>query len=272
MACREAKRKRGPERPKEEQTWATAMTDGPHSNEPTTDADAGATASPAAGIIAADGTSAQPAGDERSAKAPRVIWLLAALIVIGLPTAVGLAMLIRPPSLVVSAGESASLGELSSSAPLRARGGEDVTRPGWVRSDWADAVPGMTAFELTSDSDVSLGNGRLRPSLGISCADGRTDVHMTTGGTAPIDPETAGHSVTLTFDQSRPQSQQWVAAHDQRALFAQDGLAVAGQISTARELRFGFTHYMSGPVVVDFDLRGADEVMVAMVEPCGWDD
>lgn len=248
------------------------MTDGPHSNEPTTDADAGATASPAAGATAADGPTAKPAGDQRPAKAPRVIWLLAALIVIGLPTSVGLAMLIRASSPAVSAGESASLGELSSSAPLRARGKEDVTRPGWVRSDWVDAVPGMTAFELTSDSDVSFGNGRLQPSLGISCADGRTDVHVTTGGTAPIDPVTAGHPVTLTFDQSRPQTQQWIAAYDQRALFSQNGLAVAGQIFTARKLRLGFTHFMAGPVVVDFDLRGADEVMVAMVEPCGWDD
>ena len=227
---------------------------------------------PEAGITAADGTSAQPPGDRGLAKAPGLIWVLAALIVVGLPTAVGLAMFIRSSSPVVSVGESVSLGELSSSAPSRARGREDAARTGWVRSDWADGVPGMTAFELTSDSDVSFGNGRLRPRLGISCADGRTDVHVTTGGTAPIDPETAGHSVTLTFDQSGPQTRPWVAAHDQRALFAQNGLAVAGQISTARELRLGFTHYMSGRVVVDFDLRGAEAVMAAMAEPCGWDD
>ena len=90
--------------------------------------------------------------------------------------------------------------------------------------------------------------------------------------TAHINPETSGHVVNLTFDESGAQTQQWVAADDQRALFAQDGLAIAGQIATARQLRFGFTHYMSGPVVVDFDLRGTDDVIASMTEPCGWGD
>ena len=95
-------------------------------------------------------------------------------------------------------------------------------------------------------------------------------MHVLTGGTAHIDPETYGHVVNLTFDQTRPQAQQWVAAHDQRALFAQDAMTVAARIASARQLSFGFTHYMSGPVVVEFDLRGADHVIASMAEPCGW--
>ena len=95
---------------------------------------------------------------------------------------------------------------------------------------------------------------------------------MTTGGTAHINPETSGHVVNLTFDQTDPQPQQWIAANDQRALFAQDPLTVAGRIATARQLRFGFTHYMSGPVVVEFDLRAADEVIASIAESCGWSD
>jgi hypothetical protein len=55
-------------------------------------------------------------------------------------------------------------------------------------------------------------------------------------------------------------------------VFALDGLAVTNRIATARDLRFGFTYYMSGPVVVDFDLRAADAVMASMAEAGGWGD
>ena len=252
---------------------ASAMSDGPYSSDSTTDVGGIATApSPEATTSAADGMTGQPADERQRARAPRIIWLLATLIVVGLPIAVGLATFFSPPGPVASASDGASLGELSSAAPSRSGESEDVTGPRWVRPAWADAVSGLTVFELVAGGDVSFANGRLRPSLGISCAGGQTDVHVTTGGTAHINPETSGHVVNLTFDQSGTQAQQWTAAQDQRALFAQDGLAVAGRIASARQLRFGFTHYMSGPVVVDFDLRGADEVIASMAEPCGWGD
>ena len=255
---------------------ASVMSDGPYSSDPTTDVGGGATApSPEAATSADDGSIGQPADGERRAKAPRIIWLLAALIVIGLPTTVGLATFLSPPGSAPSASDTSdngSLGELGRTAPSRSRGSEDITGPTWVRPAWAETVSGLTVFELAAGSDVSFTNGRLRPSLGISCAGGQTDVYVTTGGTAHINPETSGHVVNLSFDQSGLQAQPWIAAHDHRALFALDGLAVAGRIATARQLRFGFTHYMSGPVVVDFDLRGADAVMASMAKPCGWGD
>lgn len=218
-------------------------------------------------------TPAESSSSGRRATAPRIVWVLAGFIVIAVPTVVGLATFLSPPGpAAAEAAESTSLAELSTSVPLRSRGAEDVTRPRWVRPDWADTVPGLTAFELTAGNDVSFANGRLRPSLGISCLDGQTDVHVTTGGTAPIDPETSGHVVQLTFDKQSPQAQRWVAAKDQRSLFALEPLVVASEIATARALQFGFTHYMTGPVVVEFDLRGAGDMIAAMTEPCGWAD
>lgn len=251
---------------------ASVMSDGLYSSDSTTDVVGVQTSpSPEATTTADDGALEQTADQPRRAKAPRVIWLLAALIVVAVPTAVGVATYLSPaPS--EPGTDSASRGELSSVTPSHARATEDVAGPRWVRPAWADAVSGLTAFELAAGNDVSFANGRLRPNLGISCDDGRTDVHVTTGGTAHINPETSGHVVNLTFDESGAQTQQWVAAADQRALFAQDGLAVAGRIATSRQLRFGFTHYMSGPVVLDFDLRGADDVIATMAEPCGWGD
>lgn len=249
------------------------MSDGPYSSDPTTDVGGGATAPSAeAATSAHDSSIGQPADGERRAKAPRIIWLLAALIVIGVPTSVGLATFLSAPRPVPSMSDGGSLAEPSRAAPSRSPDSEDVTSPTWVRPAWADAVSGLTVFELAAGSDVAFGNGHVRPNLGISCAGGQTDVHVTTGGTAHINPETSGHVVNLSFDQSGPDAQEWIAAHDHRALFALDGFAVAGRIATARQLRFGFTHFRTGPVVVDFDLRGADAVLASMAEPCGWGD
>ena len=95
-------------------------------------------------------------------------------------------------------------------------------------------------------------------------------VHIVTGGTALVDPQTSGHVVHLTFDDVRKQSQQWTAADDMRALFAPAPQEIAYQIRQSTRLSFGFSHYMSGPIVVEFDLRGADAVIDSMAEPCGW--
>ena len=251
---------------------ANAMGEELSSSDSVTDVGGGATeASPGATTRADDGTSGRSAAEQRRAKAPRIIWLLAAMIVVGVPTAVGVATFFSPSAPAESPSDSA-IGELNSAAPPRSSVFEDVTGPRWVRPAWAETVPELTVFELAAGNDVSFANGRLRPSVGISCADGQTDVYVTTGGTAQINPETSGHVVNLTFDQTGALAQQWVAADNQRALFAQNGLAVAGRIATARQLHFGFTHYMSGSVVVDFDLRGADDVLASMAEPCGWGD
>lgn len=143
--------------------------------------------------------------------------------------------------------------------------------PTWSRPDWADTTPGMTAFELPAANDVPFANGRLRPSLGVSCDPEGTQLYVITGGTAIVDPELSGHVVHLEFDDSVDVSQHWTAAPDMRTLFAPDPVAMAEAVERADRLRFGFSHYMSGPTVVEFDLRGADEVLRSMVEPCGWD-
>ena len=140
----------------------------------------------------------------------------------------------------------------------------------WRQPAWADTVAGMTAFELAANGDVSFANGRIRPTLGISCTDGDAEVHMTTGGTAIIDPQTSGHMVRLRFDGSPEQVQQWTASDDQRTLFATDPRGVADHFATANTLEVGYTHYLTGPVTVNFDLWGGDEVVRSMAESCSW--
>ena len=199
-------------------------------------------------------------------------WVVALMIVIGLPVAVAVATYLQPSVPSENRVDGSSLGELGTVDPSVVFAAEDLSGPTWVRSSWADSMPGVTAFELSAGGDVMFANGRHRPTLGVSCRDGQTDVHVTTGGTALIDPQTSGHVVNLMFDDRKAARQQWVAAQDQRALFAGDGRAAVRQIASARRLRFGFTHYMSGPTTVDFDLRGAQEVIGLMAEECGWND
>ena len=202
------------------------------------------------------------------ARSRRFLVMAVVTLVIGLPICVGVLAYMSP-----SRASGDQVDADGSVGDLRAGAGSDEVgfSPRWTRPSWADSMRGMTAFELPADSDVPFGNGRLRPTLGVTCAGGRTDVHVVTEGTAIVDPETSGHVVHLTFDEASEQTQQWAAADDMRALFAPAPFAIANQIKRSRRLRFGFSHYVTGPTVVEFDLRGADAVIESMAEPCGWD-
>ena len=140
----------------------------------------------------------------------------------------------------------------------------------WRQPAWAEAAGGVTAFELAANGDVPFANGRIRPTLGISCAAGETEVHLTTGGTAIIDPQTSGHMMRMTLDGADEQVQLWVASDDQRTLFATDPRGVAESLATADSLQLVFIHYVAGPVTVDFSLWGANDVVGATAESCGW--
>ncbi len=142
----------------------------------------------------------------------------------------------------------------------------------WRQPVWADADAGMTAFELTANGDVPFANGRIRPTLGVGCADGQAEVHLTTGGTAIIDPQTSGHTVRMRLDGADEQVEHWNASDDQRTLFATDPRGVAESLATADTLQLVFTHYLAGPVTVDFSLRGVDEVVQSTAEACKWED
>ena len=200
----------------------------------------------------------------------KVLFLAVGLLVIGIPLCVGILAFMNPPVAATEVDASAD-GALADNSGSDTKS-ENVAfaDPLWTRPEWADAMEGMTAFELPAATDVLFGNGRLRPTLGVTCSREGTAVHIVTGGTALVDPQTSGHVVHLTFDDVRKQSQQWTAADDMRALFAPAPQEIAYQISQSTRLSFGFSHYMSGPIVVEFDLRGADAVIDSMAEPCGW--
>ncbi len=202
-----------------------------------------------------------------AARGNRAMWIVAGVIVVGLPLGVGIVSFVQPVDIGASQAEAVP----ATSAPdVEREAGENAADPTWTRPAWADGVAGAVAFELPAENDVRLANGRLRPTLGISCVSDRTDIHVMTGGSAPIDPVTSGHVVKLTFDGATMFEEQWLASNDQRSLLAPRPLELALRIASARTLDFGFTHYMTGSEVVEFDLRGADELVASMAKPCGW--
>lgn len=215
-------------------------------------------------VVPATPTSPEP-GAQGSAESEaqgsagrKVLFLAVGLLVIGIPLCVGILAFVNPPVAATEVDASAD-GALADNSGSDTKSGDVAfADPLWTRPEWADAVEGMTAFELPAATDVLFGNGRLRPALGVTCSGEGTAVHIVTGGTALVDPQTSGHVVHLTFDDVRKQSQQWTAADDMRALFAPAPQEIAYQIRQSTRLSFGF------------DLRGADAVIDSMAEPCGW--
>ena len=199
----------------------------------------------------------------------KLMWVVAGVIVVGLPIGVGVVAFKSTPA-GANAANAATPDVVAAPAVEPTVLESKSLDPTWLRPAWADEVEEMVAFELPAAADVRLANGRLRPTLGISCAAGRTDIHVVTGGSAPLDPVTSAHVVKLAFDGSPTREERWTASEDQRALMAPDPLKLAMSIAAAHRLELGFTHYMTGAEIVEFDLRGADKIVASMVEPCGW--
>ena len=211
----------------------------------------------------------------RGAAARRAIVLSVAVLgIVGLAAGAGVVTLLQtseaPEVVPVSIDAPLTLGALGAARGPLAPEADASPNPVWTRPSWADTMPRVVAFELEADNDVRVATRRVRPLLGISCASGVTGVYVMTGGAASIDSETPGHTVHITFDETGEFVQQWLDADDHQALFAPDPRALAGRLATVQRMRFGFTHYLSGAVVVDFDLRGADEWVRSVARPCGW--
>jgi hypothetical protein len=199
----------------------------------------------------------------------RALIILAALLGLGVPLGVGIFTFMNPTA---AASEPSPEDALDASASVEDVEEAAIAYPLWTRPGWADSMSGTIALELPSADDVLFANGRLRPTLGMTCSGEGTSVHIVTGGTALVDPQTSGHVVHLTFDDGGEQSEQWTATDDMRALFAPAPREFAHQMKQATRLSFGFSHYMSGPITIEFDLRGADTVIDEISEPCGWTD
>lgn len=141
-----------------------------------------------------------PTDPEPNKPAPRgrrALIMLAALVGLGIPLGVGIFAFMNPAA---AAGEPSTEDAVDDAASVEDLEDAAIAYPLWTRPGWADSLAGTTALELAAADDVLFVNGRLRPTLGMTCSGEGASVHVVTGGTALVDPQTSGHVVHLTFD------------------------------------------------------------------------
>ena len=144
--------------------------------------------------------------------------------------------------------------------------------PTWVgrrKAVWARDGSKTIAFELSALKDVGPAT-RARPSLVVRCLSGNTEVFLSLGTAASIEPNSDRHTVRLQIDGEGPSEQQWLDSESSAELFAPDGAALARRLAQAHTLRVGFTPYNSQPVVAAFNVAGFDELVGLVASTCHW--
>jgi hypothetical protein len=202
-------------------------------------------------------------------------WTIAALVVGALVTgAVALGLMAgqsaSSQNVQPRAQSPAPTGGQLAHATTAAGGAAAVSRPKWTGSrqpQWARDGSKTIAFELEAENDVAVWMKRVRPLLAVRCLSHNTEVFVLPHSAASIEPNDR-HTVRVSFDHGAEVQQQWFGSDDNQALFAPDGVALANQIANARTLRVGFTPYNAAPVVIEFDVRGFDELRGSVEKTC----
>ena len=203
-------------------------------------------------------------------------WVIAGLVIGALVTGAA--------ALGLMAGQSASPetalaraqspapagGQLAHAATAAAAAPAGPFRSKWTGSKqarWARDGSKTIAFELEAEKDIAVWMKRVRPFLAIRCLYHNTEVMVLPDSAASIEPNDR-HTVRVGFDGGADAQQLWFGSDDHQALFAPDGAAFANQIATARTMRFGFTPYNAKPVVIEFDVRGFDDLIGLVAKTC----
>jgi glycine/D-amino acid oxidase-like deaminating enzyme len=201
-------------------------------------------------------------------------WVMAALVVGALVTgaaALGLmAGQSAAPETVQPRAQSPAPagGQLAHAAASAASNGP--FRSKWTGSKqprWARDGSKTIAFELEAEKDIAVWMKRVRPYLAVRCLYHNTEVMVMPDSAASIEPNDR-HTVRVSFDDGPEVQQLWFGSDDHQALFTPDGAGLANQIATARTMRFGFTPYNAKPVVIEFDVRGFDDLIGVVAKTC----
>src|SRR2546421_6085901 len=198
-------------------------------------------------------------------------WVIAALV--------GAALLSGVAALGLIAGQSTSSENARVPSPSSSPFARTTTaavapvgpfRSKWIGSKqprWARDGSKTISFELEAERDIAVWMKSVRPYLGVRCFHHNTEVMVLPDSAASIEPNDR-HTVRVGFDGGADVQQLWFGSDDHQALFAPDGAAFANQIATARTLRFGFTPYNAKPVVIEFDVRGFDDLIGLVAKTC----
>jgi hypothetical protein len=122
---------------------------------------------------------------------------------------------------------------------------------------------------LGAEKEVAKpGGGSIQPQLVLRCKGGKVDVYTITG--IPAAEELPDHraSATVRFGKEKPVEMRLDRSAEGDALFWPDAAANAERLSRAGRLVFQFSPKGFEPVVLEFDLRGIEEVYPQLAEAC----
>ena len=210
-----------------------------------------------------------------------------------LPPAKGMSALMLIAGIVACTGAAVTIGFVSAGHAAREQGGRPVprttatitsasiaggasatvpARAGWSsarQARWVSNHPRSMAVEVDAARSVTVWMKQVRPTLVVRCLQKRVDVFVYTDSAARIEPQDENHTVSVALDAGVASSERWPDSAEHDALFAPDGADFARRLAGAQRLRFGFTPHNAQPVVASFDLQGAAEAIVPVLQRCG---
>ena len=131
----------------------------------------------------------------------------------------------------------------------------------------------FASASLEASEDITGWVARIRPRLILRCVEDQTEL-LVYAGVSP-QPELGNYaqaSVRLRFDGARPVSDAWLQSASGNALFAGDPMALVGPLQRAHRFLFEFTPIGAGPVVIEFDVTGLDQVVGKVATTCHWEE
>lgn len=122
---------------------------------------------------------------------------------------------------------------------------------------------------LGAEKEVAKpGGGSFQPQLVMRCKGGRVEVYTITGIPAAEELPDRRATATVRFGKEKPVEMLLDRSAEGDALFWPDAAANAERIAHAGRLVFQFSPKGFEPVVLEFDLRGIEDVYPQLAEAC----
>ena len=205
-------------------------------------------------------------------------WQLAVITIGGIVagavavTLLGRAPATEDPSAAVERSADPRASEVARPAsPVRPES-DPFSGPKWIGSRqpvWVDGSRTIQ-FELPAENDVLVWRDRVRPVLTVRCLSARTEAFVVVNWPPSVEEDADHHTARISFDDEAEIMEPWVRSVGYDALFAPDGVALARQLASVQKMRFGFTPYNASPALVEFDVRGFDELIDPLARTCKW--
>lgn len=211
-----------------------------------------------------------PAGPALPANRGTQSWMILSIVVIGMVAGASVVMLMKSSPEKVSAATTATPGGASGTSTASSDLALAAITPKWSGGVRRSNGRNVAVYELEADNDVALWGKVVRPILTVRCVAGMTEVFVFTQSAAAMDQNDGKHAVRIGYDGDPDSNERWLASDDYDALFAENGVAAARHIASARTMRFGFTPYNGTYAVARFQVAGFERLAPKLAQTCRW--